>query len=48
MLFQYLDGGETPDFRMKVINILGIGRVVETIPDRITDDKQFSSLHDEN
>lgn len=49
MLFQFLTGDDTPEFRVKVANILGIAHMVnEVIPDRITDDKQFSSLHDEN
>jgi hypothetical protein len=48
MLFQFLDGGDTQEFRVKVMNVLGIAHRVEYAPDRITDDKQFSPLRDEN
>lgn len=48
MLFQFLDGGDTIEFRIKVANILGVAHKIEYIPDRITDDKQFSPLRDEN
>ena len=48
MLFQFLDGGDSPEFRVKVMNILGVAHKVELIPDRITDDPMFNGLHDEN
>ncbi len=48
MLYQFMDGGDTAEFRMKVANILGIAHRTELIPDRLTDDEQFSPLHDEN
>ena len=50
MLFQFLDGGDTIEFRIKVANILGAAHMVEMLdaPTRITDDPMFSGLRDES
>lgn len=48
MLFQFVDGGDTPEFRGKVMDLLGIHQTVEVIPARITDDLMFHPGQDEN
>lgn len=48
MLFQFMDGGDTPEFRSKVRDILGIIEKDEIVPTRITADPMFHSLNDED
>ncbi len=46
MLFQFVQREDTPALRRKAAEILGI-KLTEA-PDKITDDRMFSPLHDEN
>lgn len=46
MLFQFLAGDTNPAFYAKVAEVLNVK--TEVIPDRITSDKMFNSLSDED